>query len=314
MAKDSTVFFKLPIEEMRGKLATKQKNLRYSGQEEDQKVTDMELGKHDATNFEKYLVLTKRRNKQMFYVKSRTSVKNTRASMAVRAVTALASPLVDFIYQLYQRGGAIVLTQLEDSYIKWGGNMSIREYITSIVVNTMNAGAYGEEIAFTNAEGTTQVLCANPYYEYNTPANRCSITIGGENIIYTDYLPLRTRFRQGMQNYFNKLVLSDSSIQYKIECRNSRGQKQYITLLGTASDTYGGVLNSTVQGSAYSARFIEVSEGQPMKCDNFIIYKNDGTIWAQGVPQLVDKATGLLRTDLLANSNITDDQFILIEE
>lgn len=314
MAKESTVSFKLSVDGMRGKLATKQTNIRYTGQEEGQKVSALAPGKHNATNFEKYLVLTKRRGKQMFYVKSRTTVTNTKASLAVRAITALASPLVDFIYQLYQRGGALVFTQLEEAYVKWGGKMSIREYITSLVVKAMKAAGYGEEIVFTNADGQTQVLCANPYYEYNTPANRCEFSIGGESIIYTAYLPLRERFHQGMQNYFCKLMLSDTSSPRKIECRNTRGEKQYITLLATASATYGDVLDSTVQGSAYSARFIEVSEGQPMKCDNFIIYKNDGTIWAQGVPQLVDKATGLLRTDMLKNSNISDEQFILIEE
>lgn len=314
MAKDATVFFKLPIDEMRGKLATKQKGIRYAGQQDGQKVTDLAPGKHDATNFEKYLVLTKRRGKQMFYVKSRTTVNNSRTGMAVRATTALASPLVDFIYQLYQGGGATVFTQLEDSYIKWGGDMTIREYITSLVVKTMNAGGNGEEINFVDADGTTQVLCANPYFEHNTPAMNCSFTIGGVGIAYTTYLPLRTRFRTAMQFYFGKLIMSDSSTPITIQVKDTTGRKSRdITLQTVSGGTYGATLKGTTQGVGLGASFTDPMSGQTGVMENLIIYKEDGTILMQGTPQKVDKITGTA-TPITETDVISANYYIRIEE
>lgn len=314
MAKESTVSFKLAVDEMRGKLATKQTNIRYSGQKEGEKVSQLTPGKHDAVNFEKYLVLTKRRGKQMFYVKSRTSVNNSRASLAVRAVTALASPLVDFIYQLYKGGGAAVFTQLEDSYIKWGGKMTIREYITSLVVNAMNAGGAGEQINFVDADGTTQILCGNPYFEFNTPEARCEFTISDKTIRYTTYLQLRTRFRMAMQNYFGKLILSDTSTPITIQVKDTSGRKSsYITLQTVSGGTYGETLSTTTQGAGLGAVFNIPEEGQPAPLTHLTIYKEDGTILMQGTPSKVNKTTGTA-TPITQSDVIESDYYIRIEE
>lgn len=312
MAKESTVSFKLAVDEMRGKLATKQKNIRYSGQQKGQKVSELAPGKHDATNFEEYIVLTKRRGKQMFYVKSRTSVNNSRASLAVRATTALASPLVDFIYQLYQGGGAAVFTQLEESYIKWGGDMTIREYITSLVANAMNAGGYGEQITFVDDEGTTQVLCDNPYFEYNTPANRCSFTIGDATIVYTNYQPIRARFRTAMQNYFGKIILSDNSTPITIQVKDTTGRKsRYITLQTVSGGTYGVTLKATTQGAGLGAVFDDMTGTGVL--DTLTIYKEDGTVLMQGTPSKVDKTTGTA-TPIAETDVISANYYIRIEE
>lgn len=312
MAKESTVSFKLAVDEMRGKLATKQKNIRYSGQQKGQKVSELAPGKHDATNFEEYIVLTKRRGKQMFYVKSRTSVNNSRASLAVRATTALASPLVDFIYQLYQGGGAAVFTQLEESYIKWGGDMTIREYITSLVINAMNAGGAGEQINFVDADGTTQVLCDNPYFEYNTPGNRCSFTIGDATFIYTNYQPFRARFRTVMQNYFGKLILSDTSTPITIQVKDTTGRKsRSITLQTVSGGTYGNTLKDSTQGAGMSAVF-DLGDTTGV-LNSLTIYKEDGTVLMQGTPQKVEKSTGEA-TPINDRDVISANYYIRIEE
>lgn len=312
MAKQPTVSFKLAVDEMRGKLATKQKNIRYSGQRQGQKVSDLAPGKHEATNFEEYIVLTKRRGKQMFYVKSRTTVNNSRVSLAVRATTALASPLVDFIYQLYQGGGATIFNQLEASYIKWGGDMIIREYITSLVANTMNSGGYGEEINFVDADGTSQVLCANPYFEYNTPASSCSFTIGGAPIAYTDYLPIRSRFRSAMQNYFGKLILNDSSAPVTILVKDTTGRKsRNITLQTASGGTYVGTLKNTTQGASLGAGFSDSGGAEAL--DFLTIYKEDGTVLMEGTPSKVDKTTGTA-TPILGADEISANYYIRIEE
>lgn len=315
MAKQPTVSFKLAVDEMRGKLATKQTNIRYAGQRRGQKVSDLPLGKHEATNFEEYIVLTKRRGKQMFYVKSRTTVNNSRVSLAVRATTALASPLVDFIYELYQGGGAVIFSQLEASYVKWGGDMTIREYITSLVVNAMNAGGAGEEISFVDADGTTsRVLCANPYFEYNTPAANCYITIGSAPIAYTEYLPIRTRFRTAMQNYFGKLIKSDSSAPITIQVMDTTGRKsRNITLQTVSGGTYGATLKNTTQGASLSASFNDNMGAGPEQLDYLIIYKEDGSVLMQGLPKKVEKNSGTATT-ILATDAITTNYYIRIEE
>lgn len=314
MAKESTVSFKLAVDDMRGKLATKQKNIRYSGQKKGQKVSDLAPGKHQATNFEEYIVLTKRRGKQMFYVKSRTTVNNSRKSLVVRATTALASPLVDFIYQLFQSGGATVFNQLEESYAQWGGDMTIREYITSLVVNAMNAGAYGENIYFTDADGIRQELCANPYFEYNTAYDSCAFTIGIENITYTGYQPTRARFLTVMQNYFGKLILNDSSAPITMQVKDSTGRKsRTITLQGPSGATYGGVLKTTTQGAGYGAVFSTPLAGEPAPLSNLTIYREDGTVLMSGTPTKVEKSTGTATT-IVDSDVISNDYYISIEE
>lgn len=314
MAKQPTVSFKLAVDEMRGKLATKQKNIRYSGQMRGQKVSDLAPGKHEATNFEEYIVLTKRRGKQMFYVKSRTTVNNSRASLAVRATTALASPLVDFIYELYQGGGATIFNQLEASYIKWGGDMTIREYITSLVASTVNSGAYGEEIVFADEDGNNQVLCANPYFEYNTAADRCAFTIGGTTVVYTNYQPIRGRFRTAMQNYYGKLIMSDTSTPITIQVKDTTGRKsRNITLQTVSGGTYGATLKSTTQGAGLSAVFDTPMSGGTEALNFLTIYKEDGTVLMSGMAQKVDKSTGTA-TPIAVSDVISNNYYISIEE
>ena len=114
MAKETSVFYKLPIEEMRGKLATKQDGIMYAGQEQGDNTLSVGVGKHAATNFEKYIVLTKTRGKNRFYVKSRTSVTNSIGTVNTRAILALAMPLVDAMYA--RRDDSVQMDGLKIAY------------------------------------------------------------------------------------------------------------------------------------------------------------------------------------------------------
>lgn len=140
MAKKSNVFYKLPIEDMRGKLATKQKDIVYSSQQAGETPYDLTEGKKESTNFEKYIVLTKRNGKNRFYVKSRTAVNNTTPQLAAKAALGAAASLAILIADNALNGEAGGLTvdrivAANDFYNKQNGTeLTVREYITQQIV------------------------------------------------------------------------------------------------------------------------------------------------------------------------------------
>lgn len=140
MAKKSNVFYKLPIEDMRGKLATKQKDITYSGQQTGETPYNLPEGKKESTNFEKYIVLTKRNGKNRFYVKTRVAVNNTTPQLAAKAALGAASSLAILITDVVMNGGQGGLTvdrivAANDYYNKQNGTeLTVREYITQQIV------------------------------------------------------------------------------------------------------------------------------------------------------------------------------------
>lgn len=138
MAKQETAFYKLPIEELRGKLATKQKPIRYSGQETHVNPMSMDEGKHQATDFGKYIVLNNRRGKHRFYVKSRTSVGVTAASKMATAMLACAASLSAHYLNGYKRASSVEQLTVKDiiaalDYRK-AENQTRRDYLTKLMV------------------------------------------------------------------------------------------------------------------------------------------------------------------------------------
>ena len=142
MAKKSTVFYKLPVEDMRGKLATKQQQITYAGQQAGETPYDLTAGKKEATNFEKYIVLTKRRGVNRFYVKSRVAVNNTTAMVAAKAALGAASSIAlrvvnAFLNAAEQTGGLVVdrITAATSYYNQQNGtNLTNREYVAKFIV------------------------------------------------------------------------------------------------------------------------------------------------------------------------------------
>ena len=172
MAKNATVFYKLPIDVLRGKLATKQDDIRYEGQATGESILSLGLGKKQAVNFEKYIVLTNRNGKNSFYVKSATAVGNTIGSMYNRVVMILTATLVDHLYRLYQ-AGSLELRVLDQSLQDWGEGKTMREYMTSFVNwsirNRQNTIQYwGAKTPQGIAERVD--LCDNPFKSFVTPA------------------------------------------------------------------------------------------------------------------------------------------------
>lgn len=180
MKKESSVFYKLPIEEMRGKLATKQDGIMYAGQEKGDNTLSIGDGNHAATNFEKYIVVTRSRGKNRFYVKSRTTVANTTGTINTRAILALAMPLVDAIYA--RRDDAVEMVAFKESYQFYKKGETLREYLTSVVVESIRRGKTNiEYLSKPNQQGISEYvsLITNPYKEVDT--NTPTIFVGGRN-------------------------------------------------------------------------------------------------------------------------------------
>lgn len=171
MAKGTNVFYKLPIEEMRGKLATKQNGIMYAGQTEGENTLSIGSGFHSAKNFEKYIVLTKTRGKNRFYVKSSTTVANTVGTINTRAIMALAMPLVDAMYE--RRDDSVQMDGLKIAYEHYQKGETLREYLTRIVVDAIRNSATTITYQSKPDEqglAETVTLMGNPYAAYNTEA------------------------------------------------------------------------------------------------------------------------------------------------
>lgn len=95
MAKQSNVQFLTGIDELRGKLATKQKNIRYQTQPANADSYYCQNGKQRATNFKPYIVFSKRNDTVRFFVKSRTSINWSDTNRMQMAAIAISNILTD---------------------------------------------------------------------------------------------------------------------------------------------------------------------------------------------------------------------------
>lgn len=163
MAKRSTMAFALPVEEMRGKLATKQQEITYQGQGTDQTPYDLAAGKKSANNFHKYFVGQKRNNKQFFYVKSRTSINNTAPMKAAKAALGSAGVLFDKAERLRD--------SWRDCYnyaLNHGFKGTFREWAVSVFINglrnkaTAFSAPYGSGMTRTLGQNTFNGATSSP--------------------------------------------------------------------------------------------------------------------------------------------------------
>lgn len=136
--KEESVFFQLPIEEMRGKLATKQTDIRYSSQLDGGTAYTVTEGKKAATNFRKYIVLYKRRGKNRFYIKSNTSVNFTVASRLQTAALGMAAIFADAMVKIPVYNSQI--TAAYEAYVtSTGDTISKREFIVSQIIDDIKS-------------------------------------------------------------------------------------------------------------------------------------------------------------------------------
>lgn len=290
MAKQASVFYKLPIEEMRGKLATKQDGIMYAGQEQGENTLSIGDGSHAATNFEKYIVVTKSRGKNRFYVKSRTTVANTTGTVNTRAILALAMPLVDAIYA--RRDDEVVMVAFKEAYEYYKKNETLREYITKIVVESIRRGKANIEYqSVPTSTGITEkvALMDNPLNVYN----RQAVTVMG-SLAYG----ANPKEARSIQEYVKYRAVQMGGLIKKINVHDTVSGSTYQMVWVVQRETFGD-MSGTTQGVAFG---IEVSESavtimtlRPFKLDYAVT----------GVPYLDAAKTQVLAPSTVI-ANITD--------
>lgn len=291
MAKNASVFYKLPIDVMRGKLATKQEDIRYEGQTEGESILSLGLGKKQAVNFEKYIVLTNRNGKNSFYVKSMTSVGNTIGSMYNRTVMILTATLVDQLYKLYQ-AGAIELRVLDQSLQDWGEGKTMREYMTSFVNwsirNRQNSIQYwGPKTPQGIAERVD--LCDNPFKSFLSP----DLSIAGTDFPSTG----RQKYLLQQNLRFFAAAMDSTAIRVDIESVLS-GMKRPV-YLNVQSATSFADLNDTTQARVWN---VKADTTTPTELGSFSILDENGIVIMSGKPYKdAAKTQPVLLTDVVFN-------------
>ena len=124
--------FKMPFEELRGKLATKQQGITYSGQEAGTNASTLTTGKHAATNFSKYIVAYKRRGVSRFMVKSNTTMHQTNQAVRAKASMAFAIMYADYVLSKADEGSTLLnnLEAMKRAYdLRYPNTQTLREWI-----------------------------------------------------------------------------------------------------------------------------------------------------------------------------------------
>lgn len=124
--------FKMPFEELRGKLATKQQGITYSGQEAGTNASTLTEGKHAATNFSKYIVSYKRRGVNRFMVKSNTTMHQTNQAVRAKASMAFAIMYADYVLAQAVEGSTLLnnLQAMKRAYDqRYTNTQTLREWI-----------------------------------------------------------------------------------------------------------------------------------------------------------------------------------------
>ena len=124
--------FKMPFDELRGKLATKQQGITYSGQEAGTNASTITTGKHAATNFSKYIVSYRRRGVNRFMVKSNTTMHQTNQAVRTKAKMAFAIMYADYVLAQAVEGSDLRnnLEALKRAYdVRYPNTQTLREWI-----------------------------------------------------------------------------------------------------------------------------------------------------------------------------------------
>lgn len=291
MAKNASVFYKLPIDVMRGKLATTQKDIRYKGQAEGESILSLGLGKKQAVNFEKYIVLTNRNGKNSFYVKSMTSVGNTIGSMYNRTVMILTATLVDHLYKQY-KAGSVELLPLDKSLQDWGEGKTMKEYMTSFVNwsirNRQNSIQYwGAKTPQGIAERVD--MCDNPFKSFISPAQ----------VIAGAAFPSSGREQYLLQQNLRFFAAAMDSTAVTIKVTDTISGRTLPMYLNVQSSTTIGNLAGTTQAKIWN---VTADTTKQTEVGSFDILDENGIVLLTGKPYKDStKTQPVLLTDVAYN-------------
>lgn len=291
MAKNASVFYKLPIDVMRGKLATKQENIRYEGQGDDDSIMALGLGVKQAVNFEKYIVLTNRNGKNSFYVKSATAVRNSVGSVYNRMVMLLTAVLVDHLYKKYKEG-SIELLALDQSLAVWGEGKTMKEYMTSFVSRSIRNRSNTIQYLEAGTPGSVAVwddLCDNPFKSFVTP---------GQVIAGLEF-PSSGREQYLLQQNLRFFASAMDSTAVKINVTETVSGRVRPIYLNVQSTTTLADLANTTQAVVWR---VTADETTPTELGSFTIRDKDGVAIISGKPYKdAAKTQPVLLTDVVFN-------------
>lgn len=291
MAKNASVFYKLPIDVMRGKLATKQDDIRYEGQAEGESILSLGLGKKQAVNFEKYIVLTNRNGKNSFYVKSATAVRNSVGSVYNRMVMLLTAVLVDHLYKQY-KAGSIELLALDQSLAVWGEGKTMKEYMTSFVSRSIRNRSNTIQYLEAGTPGSVAVwddLCDNPFKSFTSPAQ----------IIAGYPFPSSGREKYLLQQNLRFFAAAMDSTSVKINVTETISGRTRSMYLNAQSATTVDELRNTVQAGAWD---LGANLDDPTEITTLTIRDKNGIGVISGKPYKdAAKTQPVLLTDVVFN-------------
>lgn len=295
MAKHSRVTYKFGLEAVQGKLATKQTDIAYAGQKEGEPVITLPLGKHEAVNFDKYMVTTRRRGKNFFYIKSHTAVRNTLANTFNRSLLAIAQNLATYMVEYVQQ--ATEYDGLRKAFVYYAPNMTLREYLISLICQAValrkqyiTYTSVPDEMTGVTTEGN---VILNPLFSFDmSEASIIATDAQGQPVSWlTDnFAGLKV-----VQNYLVFQARNMSADTHKVTFVDTRnGRKYERTLLyetgSTPSNTFAG-LNGSVQGVSYDTKFMTPVGGQVQSLNSISIISNKGIVVLKGQPYLDEAKT-----------------------
>ena len=289
--KQASVFYKLPIEQMRGKLATKQADILYGGQVAGNNTLTLEEGKHLSTNFSKYVVLTVRRGVNRFYVKSRTTVTNTVGTIYSKVCMLLSMLLVDALYKAYKQDW-IEMLGVKTSYDYWGGNKTFREYITSIVLTAVRERK--QEITYNSVPNELGVyervlLCNNPYYSFVSQ----SVTINGVDFSADNHV---AGMIQANLQYF---ALAQDSTRKILNVIDSVSGTTYKCGINGQSTTTFNDISESLQGMCYRLSI------QGDEIEDISVIDSKGEVRLQGKPYADSAKTEAISATQIITDGLT---------
>lgn len=295
--KEATIFYKLPIEQMRGKLAAKQEGILYAGQSQGENTMSLPMGKHLSTNFEKYIVLSVRRGVNKFYVKSRTAIRNTIGTIYAKITMLLSMILVERLYQVYKNGGGVTFVGFNASYEYWGNGMTVREYISSCVLQAVrNRRQYVQYKGIPNDNGIYPMnnLCTNPFTSWNSQG----VMIEGIEF------PTYPKEKGVIQNNLHYYAAALNGVSHKFTVVNTVTGTKYERYAVSDADSSFADLAATIQYLVY-----ELDANDQGKLSTITIRNEAGIVLLQGKP-FKDQS---LTTEIEVTEKIADISTVYVQ-
>lgn len=285
MSKGSNVFYKLPFEDLRGKLAIKQTDIKYSGQRDTEAAFDLPTGKHQAVNYDSCIVLSKRRGSNRFYVKKNTTINITRRAQVNKAILGICASLTARMAKMIIAdldSGNDDYADLYAAYEYYANGKTFREWLTSIVYN----GVISQDTLFEydevpdpdTGEIQTVAFAGNPFRSASL-----DIQVDGGSITY-GYTYENWAEKQVYQKFYKTLATlwQPANTQVIKIIRKDLAEYELSILFQTAADGSKTVQDyiSSIQGNAFWA-FLGQDE-QQQDIYGAVIYRSDGRLWAKG--------------------------------